>query len=389
MRDPITTDHGPVLQIGFSGADRVLAVSPILVSYVDVATGNTLAANVAPTLWSSLVTVPDGFITVDTNGALDALAARPAVPAAQAVPGAEDARVVARAAQLPRRRHRVDDVSGGDLMFDVFVSYAHEDVGLASALASGLGRLGKPWWRRRSLRVFRDANVMAASADLWDSIQGPLEESAWFVAVVSPAAAGSPWVGREIAWWVANRGPERLLVVLADGSCGWDDTAGDWAADATAVPPALRGVFDGEPRWVDASWTAGQAVLGRRDGRLIDVLAEVAAPVRGTTKDALVGEELRQHRRTVRTAVGAAGLLFVLTVASVIGAFVALDQRDKAESRRQQALSQSLAGQANEVAARRPDLGILLAVEAWRHAHTSQAEQALIEAAKLDGELPA
>jgi hypothetical protein len=74
-------------------------------------------------------------------------------------------------------------------------------------------------------------------------------------------------------------------------------------------------------------------------------------------------------------------LLFVLTVASVIGALIALDQRDKAESRRQQALSQSLAGQANEVATRRPDLGILLAVEAWRHAHTSQAEQALIEAA--------
>jgi len=70
VRDPITTDHGPVLQIGFSGADRVLAVSPILVSYVDVATGNTLAANVAPTQWSSLVTVPDGFITVDANGAL-------------------------------------------------------------------------------------------------------------------------------------------------------------------------------------------------------------------------------------------------------------------------------------------------------------------------------
>jgi hypothetical protein len=161
---------------------------------------------------------------------------------------------------------------------------------------------------------------MAASADLWDSIRGPLESSAWFVAVVSPAAVGSPWVGREIAWWVANRGTDRLLVVLADGSCGWDEGAGDWAADASAVPSGLRGAFVGEPRWVDARWTAGQSGLGRRDGRLIDLLAEIAAPVRGTTKDALVGEELRQHRRTVRTAVGAAGLLLVLTVVSVVGA---------------------------------------------------------------------
>ena len=50
-------------------------------------------------------------------------------------------------------------------MFDVFISYAHDDVGLASALASGLGRIGKPWWRRRSMRVFRDANVIAASSE--------------------------------------------------------------------------------------------------------------------------------------------------------------------------------------------------------------------------------
>ena len=177
VRDPITTDHGPVLQLGFSGDDRVVAVSPILVSYVDIATGNTLAANVAPTQWSSLVTVPDGFITVDAAGAFDALAARSGVPAAQAVPGTEDGGLLARAAELPRRRQRVDDVPGGVLMFDVFISYSHEDEALASALASGLGRIGKPWWRRRSLRVFRDASVMAASADLWDSIRGPLEES--------------------------------------------------------------------------------------------------------------------------------------------------------------------------------------------------------------------
>ncbi len=172
-------------------------------------------------------------------------------------------------------------------------------------------------------------------------------------------------------------------MVLADGTCSWDLEHNEWAVDATAVPAPLRGVFDGEPRWVDARWTREQPQLQRRDGRLIDLLAEIAAPVQGITKDALVGEELRQHRRTVRTAVSAASLLFVLAIAAVLGALLALDQRDKAESRRQQALSQSLAGQATDVGTRRPDLGILLAIEAWRHAHTSQAEQALINAAQL------
>ena len=70
LRDPITTDHGPVVQIGFSSDDRVIAVSPILVSYADIATGNMLASNILLTQWSSLATVPDGLITVDSTGAL-------------------------------------------------------------------------------------------------------------------------------------------------------------------------------------------------------------------------------------------------------------------------------------------------------------------------------
>ena len=273
-------------------------------------------------------------------------------------------------------------------MFDVFISYSHDDVVLVEALASGLARIGKPWWRRRSLHVFRDTNVMSASPDLWDSIRSTLDDSQWFVAVLSPTAAASPWVTRELDWWVTHRGDDHLLLVLADGTCAWDPDTGDWAADATAIGPTLRGVFNGEPRWVDATWTRDQPRLHRRDGRFLDLLAEIAAPVQGTTKDAIVGEELRQHRRTLRTAIAAATGLAVLAVAAVIAAVIALDQRNQAEHRRQQALSQSLAGQSAELATHRPDLGILLALQAWRHAHTTQAEQALLDAAGLEGQLP-
>ena len=216
-------------------------------------------------------------------------------------------------------------------MFDVFISYAHEDEALASTLASGLGRIGKPWWRRRSLRVFRDANVMTASADLWDAIRRPLEESRWFVAVISPSAAASPWVSREMSWWMDHREHDHLLVVLADGTGTWDDEANDWAIDATAVPAPLRSAFVVAPTLIDATWARETDHLDRRDGRVLNLLAEIAAPVQGTTKDAVVGEELRQRRRTVRTAFGAAALLLVLTIAAVIGALVALDQRDQAE----------------------------------------------------------
>jgi hypothetical protein len=69
-RDAITTDHGPVIQMGFSDTDRVLAVSPIYVAYADLATGNMLAAHVAPTRWLSISPVAHGFVTVDPQGAL-------------------------------------------------------------------------------------------------------------------------------------------------------------------------------------------------------------------------------------------------------------------------------------------------------------------------------
>ena len=93
--------------------------------------------------------------------------------------------------------------------------------------------------------MFRDANVMTASADLWDAIRQPLEESRWFVAVISPSAAASPWVSREMSWWMDHREHDHLLVVLADGTGTWDDEANDWAIDATAVPAPLRSAFAG------------------------------------------------------------------------------------------------------------------------------------------------
>jgi hypothetical protein len=69
-RDAITTDHGPVIQMGFADTNRVLAVSPILVAYADLATGNMLAPNVAPTRWLGIAPVEHGFVTVDPEGAL-------------------------------------------------------------------------------------------------------------------------------------------------------------------------------------------------------------------------------------------------------------------------------------------------------------------------------
>jgi hypothetical protein len=48
--------------------------------------------------------------------------------------------------------------------YDAFISYSHKrDVSIASRLQSQMQRLGKPWYRLRALRIFRDDTSLSAS----------------------------------------------------------------------------------------------------------------------------------------------------------------------------------------------------------------------------------
>ncbi len=199
-------------------------------------------------------------------------------------------------------------------MYDGFISYSHAADGLlAPRLQSGLQRFAKPWWKRRALRVFRDESSLSANPHLWESITGALDASGWFVVLLSPDAAGSEWVNQEISYWVAHKDPSRILPVVTAGEFGWAE--GDVTGDA--VPDALRGVFSSEPRWVDLRFAKGEEQLDLQDPRFADAIADVASAMCGVPKDELAGEEVRQHRRTVRTAWVAGFLLLSLAVAAV------------------------------------------------------------------------
>ena len=62
-------------------------------------------------------------------------------------------------------------------------------------------------------------------------------------------------------------------------------------------------------------------------------IAELAATVRGWDKDEIVGEDIRQHRRTVRLAWSAAAALGVLALAASLAAVLFLYQRGIARQR--------------------------------------------------------
>jgi hypothetical protein len=245
--------------------------------------------------------------------------------------------------------------------YDGFISYSHAaDDLLAPRLQSALQRFAKPWWKRRAVRIFRDESTLSANPHLWSSITEALDTSGWFVLLLSPDAARSEWVNQEIAYWVENRDSKKILPVVTDGEFGWDGSG----VTGDAVPESLRGVFSEEPRWVDVRWAKGEEQLDLQDPRFADAVADIASTIRGIPKDDLASEEVRQHRRTVRTAWAAGGLVTILAIAAV--GFGVQSSRNASEAERQSAIvrSRELAASAINVVERDPALAILLTLEA-------------------------
>ncbi len=258
-------------------------------------------------------------------------------------------------------------------------SYNHTlDGALARALQTGLEQFGKPWYRSRTMRVFRDTASLSANPGLWSAIEKALASSTWLVLMASPEAARSPWVNREVAWWRANKSPRRLLVVLTEGEFAWDGDAGPGDGATAALPPALRGAFDEEPRWVDLRWLHDMDQVSQSNPRLRECVADVAAAVREVPKDVLVGEHIRQHRRTMLLARGAISALVVLLVAALVAAVVAVGQRDQARQQARIATDRQLIAQAETVRGSDPRTALLLSIAAQGINSTDETSASLI-----------
>ena len=220
--------------------------------------------------------------------------------------------------------------TSSETVFDGFISYSHAADGLlAPRLQSALQRFAKPWWKRRALRVFRDESSLSANPHLWSSITEALDGSSWFVLLLSPDAAASLWVNQEIEYWVEHKDPSRILPVVTDGEFGWD---GDITGGA--APEALRGVFPEEPRWVDLRFAHDEEHLDLKNPRFSSAVADIASALRGVPKDELESEEVKQHRRTIRTAWAGVAAIAVLAVAAAAFGIQSAQNAREAESQR-------------------------------------------------------
>ena len=186
------------------------------------------------------------------------------------------------------------------MAFDAFLSYSYEaDGNLATSMQRGLARLARPWNKTRALHVFRDQTGLSANPALWNSITTALDDSEWLILLSSPSATSSKWVSREVEHWCTNRPTDRILLVLTEGTLTWDPRYGDFDPDqTTALPAALYGRYQAEPRYLDLRWAHNRTDLDLHNPQFRSATAELAAPIRGVRKDELESEDLRLTKGT-------------------------------------------------------------------------------------------
>ena len=125
-------------------------------------------------------------------------------------------------------------------LYDAFLSYTHRDRSVATGVQRCLHQIGRRMGQLRALRVFRDDTNLEVSPDLWGKITEALDRSRFLIVVVSPLAAQSFWVNKEIEYWLQHRGSDKLLLVLAAGNLHWDKVNGRFDPDLSdAAPPVL------------------------------------------------------------------------------------------------------------------------------------------------------
>lgn len=224
---------------------------------------------------------------------------------------------------------------------DAFISYSHKADGkLAPALERELERFGIPWYRPAKLSLFRDETSLTATPELWPTIEQALQDSRYFLLLASPRAAQSVWVQREVGWWLANKSHQTLLIALTDGQIKRESGAKDFDWTRTdALPINLKGVFAETPLWVDLRWAIDPAQLTPRNPQFAVAMADIAAPLRGLPKEALIGEEVTRRRRVWQSI----ATVMVIVVAALVAVGFLINRNQLTQAAKNQADSQWLA----------------------------------------------
>ena len=202
-------------------------------------------------------------------------------------------------------------------------------------------------------RVFRDAEELAACADLPDELKTALADSQYLIVICSPATAGSQWVDQEIREFAALGRSHNILALLVRGE------------PADAFPPVFKELGI-EPLAADVR-------IDKRRFRN-DAELRLLARLIGCKYDDL---RQREHERRLRQVLAAAIVMGAAAAAFCVIAIVAIIHRDTARSR-------ELAVTSGHFLTDDAELSVLLATDAVRIRPTDEAEEALRDGLSRD-----
>ena len=279
------------------------------------------------------------------------------------------------------------------MKFDAFISYTHRDNGiLATELQTSIQKILKPLFGKPKLKLFRDETDLSASPGLWTVIEKNLGDSRWLMVLLSPDAAQSYWVDREISWWLANRDPERILILLTSGELVWDIELRGFSETSTAIPPVLHKVFQELPLFIDLRSIPPHSHPKGREFALAEVALNLAATLLDCDKRDLVGQEARQRRKYLKWAVSAAVVFSITALIASVSSYVAWNREQQLRKEKDATLEKAKIAASRALSAESysaisqgltADVALLLSAAATKVEPTIEAHGALLNSIYL------
>ncbi|MQY34751.1 hypothetical protein SRB17_27210 [Streptomyces sp. RB17] len=260
--------------------------------------------------------------------------------------------------------------------YDAFISYATSvDAELSARLQKGLQHFNRRFLQRRGMRIFRDWSNLAPGPDLERQLIGHLERSRWLILLASPESSASPWVQKEVSWWIENGREKRILIVRTGGRMTWDPANQRWGVGTDSLSAYLQKALHREPLWVEMDRTAPS-----QRAQWNNNLAKIAAPIVGRDQDTLYGSHLRKRRLEALTS--AAVTMGLLVSAGLGGWYWRQDRQSRAAEQVQRHISEArnLANQAVGLLDTHLEQAQLVAMAAVREDDNPQTRSALFRA---------
>jgi hypothetical protein len=117
-------------------------------------------------------------------------------------------------------------------------SDSHRDEAVAAGIQKGIAphrSSGRPAERATGVsgyhRIVRQSQLVGQGR-----VTDAMDRCRYLIVVLSPRAAGSEWVDKEVGYWLEHRAPHQLLIVVAEGQLHWDEATQRFAPIAPTSP---------------------------------------------------------------------------------------------------------------------------------------------------------